>query len=62
LGGLQTASIIVALPFAIIMLGMCVSINMELKQELNQQKQAEKLRLRKIEKMLEKYIEDNDNN
>lgn len=62
LGGLQTASIIVALPFAIIMLGMCVSLNMELKQELNHQKQAEKLRLRKIEKMLEKYLQENDNN
>ncbi|HZK43738.1 MAG TPA: BCCT family transporter [Syntrophomonadaceae bacterium] len=34
LGGLQTASIIVALPFSIIMLGMCISLNMELKREL----------------------------
>lgn len=61
LGGLQTASIIVALPFAIILLGMCVSLNMELKRELNQQKQAEKIRLKKIEALLKQYMSDIDN-
>lgn len=35
LAGLQTASIVVALPFSIIVLGMCMSLNMELKEEIH---------------------------
>ncbi len=58
LEGLQTASIIAALPFAFIMLGICLALNLELKKELLGQKEAEKVKMQKIEKMLEEYMPD----
>ncbi|MEA1959935.1 MAG: BCCT family transporter [Bacillota bacterium] len=60
LGGLQTASIIAALPFAVIMLGMCVSLNKELKEELHREKQNEKRKLHRLEQMLAQYLSDID--
>ncbi|QGU00672.1 Glycine betaine transporter OpuD [Candidatus Syntrophocurvum alkaliphilum] len=60
LEGLQTASIIAALPFAIIMLGMIVSINKELKEELHRQKEKEKRKIKKLERMMEQHLKDKD--
>lgn len=53
LKGLQTASIITALPFAIVMIGLCFSIKKDLKQELTEQKKKEMRRQRKIDELLE---------
>lgn len=60
LNGLQTASIIAALPFAVIMLGMCISINRALKEELHREKQLKKQKLKRIEQMINQYINDVD--
>jgi glycine betaine transporter len=60
LNGLQTASIVAALPFAVIMLGICISINRALKQELHREKQLERLKLKRIEKLIEEYLKNTD--
>ncbi|MGF7185685.1 glycine betaine transporter [Desulfitispora alkaliphila] len=61
LEGLQTASIIAALPFTVIMLGMVMSINKELKRELKEEKLKEKKRIKKLEKMIEDYVLEDEN-
>lgn len=53
LNGLQTTSIIAALPFTVIMLGMIASLNKELKQQLIKEKEKHKQRIKKLEKLLD---------
>ncbi|MDZ5471293.1 BCCT family transporter [Bacillus sp. 31A1R] len=52
LEGLQTASIVAALPFAVIMLLMVVSLNKALNREVKEQRLKEKLRMKKLEQLL----------
>jgi glycine betaine transporter len=52
LGGLQTASIVAALPFSIIMVLMVVSLNKALNQEIKEQKRKEKRRIKKLEELV----------
>ncbi|TLS48908.1 BCCT family transporter [Paenibacillus antri] len=53
LNGVQTASIVLALPFSVIMILMIVSINKALKEEVKEMERKEKRRLRRIEKWIE---------
>ncbi|MGG4493638.1 glycine betaine uptake BCCT transporter [Brevibacillus reuszeri] len=53
LEGLQTASIVAALPFAIIMVLMCYSLLLALGEEERQAKKKRKAQQRKLEKLLE---------
>lgn len=53
LGGLQTASIIAALPFAVIMLMMVFSLNKALQAEVREEKRKERKRIKKLEELLE---------
>lgn len=55
LQGLQTASIIAALPFAVIMVIMCFSIMKALEEEDKQNRKREKEKQKKLEAMLEKF-------
>lgn len=57
LEGVQTASIIMALPFAVILLLMVVSTNRGLKEEKREAERKEKLRIRRIEKWIEDEIQ-----
>lgn len=59
LKGLQTASFMAALPFAFIMLLMMIGLNRTLKGELIKERRREKLRLKKLEELVEKSLEDN---
>jgi glycine betaine transporter len=52
LSGLQTASIVAALPFAVIMVFMVFALNKALRQELQEQKRKEKRRIKKLEELL----------
>ncbi|MVP01105.1 glycine betaine uptake BCCT transporter [Paenibacillus lutrae] len=52
LGALQTASIIAALPFAVILCLMCVSLYIALRAEDQQRKEQEKHKRAKVEKLL----------
>lgn len=56
LNGLQTASIVAALPFSIIMLLMVVSINRALRAEIIEERKKEKRRLRKLEQLVQEEI------
>ena len=51
LNGLQTASIVAALPFAVIMLGMCVSLLKALKGEEKERKRKERQTRQFIERL-----------
>lgn len=53
LEALQTASILTALPFAVIMLGMCISLAKALRKESQELRLKEKKRYRKLDKLLE---------
>lgn len=53
LEGLQTASIVAAAPFAVIMVLMCVSLMRALRQEDRLHRQREKARRRKLDALLE---------
>ncbi|SYX85279.1 glycine betaine uptake BCCT transporter [Paenibacillus alvei] len=53
LEALQTASILTALPFAVILLGMCLSITKALRKEERDYRLKEKRRRRKVDKLLE---------
>jgi glycine betaine transporter len=53
LNGLQTASIIAALPFTVIMLLMVVSLNKALSQEVRDAKKKDRRRIKKLEQLLE---------
>lgn len=57
LNSLQTASIITALPFGIIMALMCVSIYKALNQEVKMAKKQEKVRRKKIEQLIKDISE-----
>ncbi|WP_078554016.1 glycine betaine uptake BCCT transporter [Bacillus alkalicellulosilyticus] len=52
LGGLQTASIVAALPFAVIMLLMVISLNKALNLEAKEERRKEKRRIKKIDELL----------
>ncbi len=54
LKGLQTASIITALPFGIIMAFMCVSIYKALQEEVKSERREEKIRRKKIDQLINK--------
>ncbi|EGL83146.1 choline/carnitine/betaine transporter [Caldalkalibacillus thermarum TA2.A1] len=56
LNGLQTASIVAALPFTIIMLFMILSLNKALKAELREERRREKMRIRKLEQLIEEEL------
>lgn len=60
LEGLQTASFMAALPFAIVMLFMIVSLNRTLKAEVIKERHREKIRLKKLEELVEKSLRDNE--
>lgn len=60
LEGLQTASFIAALPFSIVMLLMVVSLNRTLKSEVAKERQREKLRIQKLEELIEENIQNSD--
>jgi glycine betaine transporter len=53
LNGLQTASIVAALPFAVIMVFMVVSLNRALRTEIKEEKKRERRRIKKLEELLE---------
>lgn len=59
LQGLQTASIITALPFAVILVLMSVSILKALEQETNAERKKEKLRRKKLDQLLIDNLDDN---
>lgn len=52
LNGLQTASIVAALPFAVIMVLMVVSLSKSLNEEVREQKRIEKRRNKKLDQLL----------
>lgn len=56
LNGLQTASIVAALPFAVIMLFMIVSINKALREEITEERRKEKKRIKKLEQLVQEEI------
>lgn len=53
LGGLQTASIVAALPFAIVLIGMCFSLLKALKEEDKERRQREKRQRQQLKQLLE---------
>ncbi|WP_308640074.1 glycine betaine uptake BCCT transporter [Paenibacillus silvisoli] len=53
LNGLQTASIAAALPFAFILLGMCVSLNIALREEVKVRLKKERNMRKRLEKLME---------
>lgn len=53
LTGLQTASIVTALPFAIVLIGMCFSLLKALKAEDKERRQKEKRQRQKLKRLLE---------
>jgi glycine betaine transporter len=57
LQGLQTASILAALPFAIIMVFMCFAIYIALNQEAREMRKRDRERRKQIEKLLMKENE-----
>lgn len=52
LSGLQTASIVAAVPFAVIIIGMCVSLIVSLREDEKKLRSKEQKRLRKIDELL----------
>ncbi|CAM4406378.1 glycine betaine uptake BCCT transporter [Paenibacillus tarimensis] len=55
LGGLQTASIVAALPFAVIMVFMCVSLAKALEGERKDMQRRERRRQKKLDELLEEH-------
>ncbi len=53
LSGLQTASIVAALPFAVVLIGMCVSLLKALQAEDRERRQKEKRQRQKLKRLLE---------
>jgi glycine betaine transporter len=53
LNGLQTASIVAALPFAVVLIGMCVSLLKALQAEDRERRQKEKRHRQKLKRLLE---------
>jgi glycine betaine transporter len=56
LNGLQTASIVIALPFALVMLLMVFSTNKALREEVMEQKRIERRRIQKIEQWIQEEM------
>ena len=54
LSGLQTASIVVALPFAIVLIGMCISLHKALKEEDKERRRKRKREQQLLRRLLEK--------
>ncbi|MFD1735068.1 BCCT family transporter [Bacillus salitolerans] len=52
LGGLQTASIVAALPFSVIMVLMVFALSKSLNQEVREQRRKEKRRIKKLEELV----------
>lgn len=59
LSGLQTASIVIALPFTLILLLMIVSLNKALKGEVQELRRKEKRRIQKLEQLVQEEIQNN---
>lgn len=55
LSGLQTASIAAALPFAIVLIGMCFSLLKALREEDRERRQREKRQRQKLKRLLEEH-------
>ncbi|UPK41298.1 glycine betaine uptake BCCT transporter [Paenibacillus pabuli] len=55
LNGLQTASIVAALPFAVVLIGMCVSLLKALQSEDRERRQKEKRQRQKLKRLLEEH-------
>lgn len=56
LNGLQTASIVAALPFSVIMIFMVFSINKALRAEIIEERRRERRRIKKLEQLVEEEI------
>ncbi|MFC0215412.1 BCCT family transporter [Paenibacillus chartarius] len=54
LTGLQTASIVAAVPFAVIIVGMCASILVALRQDEKRMKAQQKRRMEKLDELLDR--------
>lgn len=54
LQGLQTASVLAALPFAVILIGMCVALHRSLRLDHEKEKALSHERLRRLERLLER--------
>ncbi|GIP16954.1 glycine betaine transporter OpuD [Paenibacillus montaniterrae] len=61
LSGLQTASIVAALPFAIVLIGMCFSLLKALQAEDKERRKKEKLQRQKLRRLLEENLQPNPN-
>ncbi|RXI99819.1 BCCT family transporter [Anaerobacillus alkaliphilus] len=57
LNGLQTASIVAALPFAVIMVFMILSITKALNEEVREEKRKEKKRRKKLDELLKQQMD-----
>lgn len=57
LTGLQTASVVAALPFAVVLIGMCLSLFKALQKEDEERRKKEKLQRLKLKRLLEESIE-----
>lgn len=57
LSGLQTASIVAALPFAIVLIGMCFSLLKALQAEDKERRHREKRQRQKLKRLLEEQEE-----
>lgn len=53
MNGLQTASIVAALPFAVVLIGMCFSLLKALQAEDRERRQKEKRQRQKLKRLLE---------
>jgi choline/carnitine/betaine transport len=54
LAGLQTASVLAALPFTVVIIGMCVALQRALSRDHEVERRRERERLRRLEKLLDK--------
>ncbi|MDD9269399.1 BCCT family transporter [Paenibacillus sp. GCM10023248] len=57
LSGLQTASIVAAVPFAIIIIGMCISLMIALRQDEKTLRSRDQRRMKKLDELLSKQNE-----
>ncbi|UJF36232.1 glycine betaine uptake BCCT transporter [Paenibacillus hexagrammi] len=57
LSGLQTASIVTAVPFALIIIGMCVSLLVSLREDARALKAKDVKRMKKLDALLREYPE-----
>lgn len=57
LNGLQTASIVAAVPFAVIIIGMCISLMLALRQDEKALRKKEQKRIKKLDELLSQQTE-----